>query len=72
MRERISRQDTDLVVYNRAIQKDNPEILAAKKLHIKTLPYAEVLGKIDGRIRDDRDHGLARQKHDDGACGARA
>ena len=38
--------DTDLVVYNRAIHPDNPEILAAGKLHITTLPYAEVLGKL--------------------------
>jgi UDP-N-acetylmuramate--alanine ligase len=36
----------DLVVYNRAIHEDNPEIVAAKKLHIKALPYAEVLGKL--------------------------
>jgi UDP-N-acetylmuramate--alanine ligase len=36
----------DLVVYNRAIHSDNPEILAAKKFRIKTLPYAEVLGKL--------------------------
>jgi UDP-N-acetylmuramate--alanine ligase len=36
----------DLVVYNRAIHPDNPEILAAEKLHIAALPYAEVLGKL--------------------------
>lgn len=36
----------DLVVYNRAIHSDNPEIVAAKKLGIRTLPYAEVLGKL--------------------------
>ncbi len=35
-----------VVVYNRAIHPDNPEITAAKKLHIKTSPYAEVLGKL--------------------------
>ena len=39
-------RDTDLVVYNRAIHPDNPEILAAEKLHVATLPYAEVLGKL--------------------------
>jgi len=38
--------DLDLVVYNRAIHQDNPEILAAKKLHIKTLTYAEIQGKL--------------------------
>lgn len=37
---------TGLVVYNRAIHQDNPEIVAAKKFHIKALPYAEVLGKL--------------------------
>lgn len=36
----------DLVVYNRTIHPDNPEILAAKKLHITTLPYAKVLGRL--------------------------
>jgi len=36
----------DLVVYNRAIHPDNQEILAAHKLLIKTLPYAEVLGRL--------------------------
>ncbi|MGB7958224.1 MAG: UDP-N-acetylmuramate--L-alanine ligase [Minisyncoccia bacterium] len=35
-----------LVVYNRAIHPDNPEIRAARKLRIETLPYAEVLGKL--------------------------
>jgi UDP-N-acetylmuramate--alanine ligase len=35
-----------LMVYNRAIHPDNPEILAANKLHIPTLPYAEVLGTL--------------------------
>ena len=35
-----------LVVYNRAIHPDNPEIRAAKKLRIKVLPYAAVLGKL--------------------------
>ncbi len=44
-RENI-KPDLNLVVYNRAIHPDNPEILAAKKFHIKTLPYADVLGKL--------------------------
>jgi UDP-N-acetylmuramate--alanine ligase len=35
-----------LVVYNRAIHPDNPEIRSAMKLHIETLPYAEVLGNL--------------------------
>lgn len=38
--------DTDLVVYNRAIHPGNPEMTAAKKSHIKALPYAKVLGKL--------------------------
>ena len=38
--------DVGLVVYNRAIHPDNPEIVAAKKLHLSTLPYAEVLGAL--------------------------
>jgi UDP-N-acetylmuramate--alanine ligase len=38
--------DFDLVIYNRAIHQDNPEILAAKKLRIKTLTYAEIMGKL--------------------------
>jgi UDP-N-acetylmuramate--alanine ligase len=37
---------TDLVIYNRAIPKDNPELLAARAQGIKTLPYAEALGEI--------------------------
>src|SRR5271157_3580861 len=38
--------DVDLVVYNRAIHPDNPEILAAKKLGVSTLPYAGLLGTL--------------------------
>ena len=38
--------DIGLVVYNRAIHPDNPEIIAAEKLHLSTLPYAEVLGAL--------------------------
>lgn len=38
--------NTDLVVYNRAISKDNPEIAAARALGLLVLPYAEVLGEI--------------------------
>ncbi len=39
-------KSTDLVVYNRAIHDDNPDIRAARKRRIATIPYAEVLGKI--------------------------
>ena len=39
-------RDTDLVVYNRAVPRDNPELAAARALAIRTLPYAEVLGGI--------------------------
>lgn len=38
--------DTDLVIYTSAISKDNPELLKAKKLKIKTLSYPEALGEI--------------------------
>lgn len=38
--------DVDLVVYNRAIPKSNPELAAARKLKVRILPYAEVLGEI--------------------------
>jgi len=44
-KENITR-DMNLVVYNRAIHQNNPEILAAKRFRLSTLPYAEVLGKI--------------------------
>jgi UDP-N-acetylmuramate--alanine ligase len=40
------RPNMGLVVYNRAIPHDNPELLAAKNLRIITLPYARVLGGI--------------------------
>ncbi len=39
-------RDTGLVVYNRAIAPRNPEILAAKRRGVLTLPYAKVLGGI--------------------------
>ncbi len=38
--------DTRLVVYNRAIPMNNPEILAAKHFGIPVVPYAKVLGEI--------------------------
>lgn len=37
---------TAVIVYNRAISKDNPELREAKKLHIPAVPYAKVLGRI--------------------------
>lgn len=37
---------TDLLVYNRAIPKDNPELLMARARGVQILPYAEVLGAI--------------------------
>jgi UDP-N-acetylmuramate--alanine ligase len=36
----------DAVVYSSAVQKDNPEMLRAAKLHIKTVKRAEILGEI--------------------------
>ncbi|MGC9968923.1 MAG: UDP-N-acetylmuramate--L-alanine ligase [Minisyncoccia bacterium] len=41
----ISR-NLDLVVYNRAILPGNPELIAARALGVRALPYAEVLGEI--------------------------
>jgi len=37
---------TKLVIYSSAVSKDNLEILAAKKLGIKTLTYGEALGEL--------------------------
>ncbi len=37
---------TDLLVYNRAIPKDNPELAAARARGVCSFPYAEVLGAI--------------------------
>ncbi len=39
-------KDIDAVIYNRAIPRNNPEIVAAKRLGITTIPYAEALGKL--------------------------
>ncbi len=35
-----------LVIYNRAIPTDNQELLAARKLGLRTLPYAAALGEL--------------------------
>ncbi|HVM76557.1 MAG TPA: UDP-N-acetylmuramate--L-alanine ligase [Candidatus Paceibacterota bacterium] len=39
-------RDVGLVVYNRAITKDKPELAAARKAKIPIVPYARVLGEI--------------------------
>lgn len=39
-------RNTGLVIYNRAIPFDNPELIAAKRLNILTVPYAKVLGGV--------------------------
>ena len=36
----------DLIIYNRAILPTNPELVTARRLGIRTLPYAEALGRI--------------------------
>lgn len=36
----------DLVVFNRAIPANNPEVVVARKKRIPTLPYAEALGMV--------------------------
>ncbi|MBU6500945.1 MAG: UDP-N-acetylmuramate--L-alanine ligase [Patescibacteria group bacterium] len=35
-----------LIIYNRAIKTDNPELAAARRLKIPTLPYSKVIGKL--------------------------
>lgn len=35
-----------LVIYGRAIPSDNPELLAARKIGLRILPYAEALGEL--------------------------
>ena len=40
------KRGVDLVVYNRAIRKDNIDLVTAKKLRIPLLPYASVLGAL--------------------------
>lgn len=39
-------KDADLVVYSPAVKENNPELIQAKKLKIKTLSYPEALAKI--------------------------
>jgi UDP-N-acetylmuramate--alanine ligase len=39
-------KDADLVVYSPAVPKDNPELVRAKELNIKTLSYPEALGML--------------------------
>jgi UDP-N-acetylmuramate--alanine ligase len=38
--------DVKLVIYNRAIPRDNPELVTARLMHIPTMPYAKALGRI--------------------------
>jgi UDP-N-acetylmuramate--alanine ligase len=40
---------TDLVIYTKAVGRDNPELVRAKKLGIPCLAYAEALGEISRR-----------------------
>lgn len=40
-----------LVVYNRAIKPDSPELLAAKQLKIPVLPYSKALGRLTKKYR---------------------
>ncbi|BCX16000.1 MAG: UDP-N-acetylmuramate--L-alanine ligase [Candidatus Parcubacteria bacterium] len=45
-KEENLKNDTDLVIYTKAIKKDNPELKKAKRLKIKTLSYSQALGEI--------------------------
>ena len=40
------KNNVDLVIYTNAITKDNPELLKAKKLNIKTYSYPKALGEL--------------------------
>ena len=44
-------RQSQLVVYSRAIPLDHPELLAAKKIGIPTIPYAKVLGELTKQYR---------------------
>ena len=44
-------QGMDLIVYNRAIPLDNPELLMAKALKLTFLTYAEALGEITKKYK---------------------
>ncbi|MDP3956750.1 MAG: UDP-N-acetylmuramate--L-alanine ligase [bacterium] len=44
-------QGIDLVVYNRAIPLDNPELLMAKALKLTVLTYAEAIGEITKKYK---------------------
>src|SRR5438105_2113508 len=48
---KLIHQNIDLVVHNRAISKNNPELRAARKKKIPALSYAEVLGDITRRYQ---------------------
>ncbi|HEX4104149.1 MAG TPA: UDP-N-acetylmuramate--L-alanine ligase [Candidatus Paceibacterota bacterium] len=39
-------KDADLLIYNRAIPLDNPELVAARKRNVPLLPLAEALGRL--------------------------
>lgn len=45
-KEKNLSKDVDLVIYSPAIDSNNPEILKAKKLKIKTLSYPQALGEL--------------------------
>lgn len=44
-------EGADLVVYSSAISEDNPEIIRAKELSIKTVSRADILGTLMGEYR---------------------
>ena len=44
--EKYLNENVDLVVYTPAVSEDNPELIKAKRLGIKTLSYPEMLGII--------------------------
>lgn len=45
-KKRHIKSNLDLVVYNRAISGQNPELVAARSLGIRIIPYAQLLGMI--------------------------
>jgi UDP-N-acetylmuramate--alanine ligase len=44
-------RDISLVIYNRAIPKDNQELVAARVRKLKTIPYAEALGELTKKYK---------------------
>lgn len=49
-------EDADLIVYSAAIAEENPEIIRAREKNLPLASRAEVLGTLDGRLREQHRH----------------